>query len=82
MTHKQIAVVDGEPVTIIPKRGPGESRDTEAGLQPWTAWVVGVLTDGRLLVRTTPPSEATSKTRIINLPLQRRPNGALQAGSW
>lgn len=31
----------GETVTILPRLGPGESRDTEPGAQPWTAVLVG-----------------------------------------
>ena len=41
----------GQEVTVIPNRGVGESRDTEAGLQPWTATIVDVMDDGRAVVQ-------------------------------
>lgn len=38
----------GQPVTVWPhvSRGTGESRDTEPGLQPWTAEFAGFDDDG------------------------------------
>lgn len=41
----------GQPVTVIPRRGPGESRDTEAGLQPWEAEFVGFDDEGHPMVK-------------------------------
>lgn len=40
----------GCPVTVVPRAGPGESVDTEPGLQPWTAEYVAETSDGRVIV--------------------------------
>lgn len=69
---------EGEEVTIIPSRSPGMSRDTEPGLQPWTAKLVGVLTDGRILV-----DQGAYGLRVMqNGPLRRTKRGTLTFGQY
>jgi hypothetical protein len=43
------ALTHGMTVRITPRLSPGESRDTEAGAQPWQATVVG-WTDDKVLI--------------------------------
>jgi hypothetical protein len=45
MTHQT-----GDEVTIWPRVYAGESRDTEAGAQPWKATFIGATTDGRYII--------------------------------
>jgi hypothetical protein len=49
----------GDIVTIWPRVRPGESRDTEGGLQPWKATFLGATPDGRIVVRTDRGTEQT-----------------------
>lgn len=40
----------GQEVTIWPRLGPGESRDTEGGAQPWKTTCVGFI-DDRIIIK-------------------------------
>lgn len=53
LTNEEARERVGETVTIWPRvnRDLGESRDTEAGLQPWNAMLIGVTLDGEPIVQ-------------------------------
>lgn len=41
----------GDEITVWPLISRGESRDTEAGAQPWKATYLGTTKDGHILVQ-------------------------------
>lgn len=76
-----LRAAEGEPITIWPQLGPGMSRDTEPGAQPWVAEFVGVLTDGRVLVREPSPTPNAPHARLRRPELRiLGPHGTLKRG--
>lgn len=77
----------GREVTVIPATGPGYSRDTEPGLQPWDAVLVGVSLDGNPIVQQArPDGDGHYPTQTLRLTDHREVKTAhgprLQIGSW
>lgn len=77
ISREQACEYVGRTVTVIPHRGVGESRDTEAGLQPWEAELVGVTLDGKAIVQMD-----GYESRVMNGAISVTPSGRVQIGSW
>ena len=77
----------GRKVKVLPRKGIGESRDTEAGLQPWYATLVGVSLSGNPIVQ---EAEISKPREMRNGPVFRievpvaggEVQETLQIGSW
>ena len=78
LMFSQAGSVIGSDITVIPSVGVGESRDTEAGLQPWDAVLVGISRIGNPIVEV----DGYAPREIHGDLLRNRNSGKLQAGRF